>query len=126
MLKSTNFEEDKIILIESKTIGKELKNLLEINLESCKKDNEIIQDYLKGWADNYSNYIMDLEEAYYIKIGRENELKIKKKFDELKNKVLDKLNKIDSDFVKDLLNDVKEHLENIDKFDKENYLPTEM
>ena len=125
LLKNTNFEEDKIILIEFKRIENELKNLSEINLESCKKDNEIIQDYLKGWADNYSNYIKDLEEAYYIKIGRENELKIKKKFNELKKKVIDKLNRIDSDFVKDLLNDVKEHLENIDKFDEENYLLTE-
>lgn len=64
----------------------------------------------------------DLDEVYYIKIGKEKEYQIKKKFDKLKTKK----SKISIDFVKGLLDDMIEHINNIAVFTEDNYAIAEI
>ena len=95
-------------------------------LECCKNDDNIIKDYLKEWNENFEKFMKDLDEVYYIKIGKEKEHLIKKKFDKLIEKLKAKKSKISIDFVKGLLDDMIEHISNITIFTEDNYAIAEI
>ena len=122
LLKETDPTKDKIIVDEYTKIKKELNTLSIAGLECCKNDDDIIKDYLKEWNENFEKYMKDLDEVYYIKIGKEKEYQIKKKFDKLKTKK----SKISIDFVKGLLDDMIEHINNIAVFTEDNYAIAEI
>ena len=123
--KDTSPEEDKTFLEKCMKIKKELNILSKANLECCKQDDDIIKEYLKEFNENFETYIKDLNEVYYSKIGKEQEYQIKKKFNDLIEKLKLKKTKIDIDFVKGLLDDMIEYLNNITVFSEENYLIAE-
>ena len=124
-LKETDPTKDKIIIDEYTKIKKELIALSVAGLECCKND-DIIKDYLKEWNGNFEKYMKDLDEVYYIKIGKEKEHQIKKKFDKLIEKLKAKKSKISIDFVKGLLDDMIEHINNITVFTEDNYAIAEI
>ena len=95
-------------------------------LEYFKNDNDIIKDYLKEWNENFEKYMKDLDEIYYIKIRKEKEHQIKKKFDKLIEKLKAKKSKISIDFMKGLLDDMIEHINNITIFTEDNYSKAEI
>ena len=95
-------------------------------LECCKNEEDIVKDYLKEWNDNFETFINDLDEIYYIKIGKEKEHQIKKKYSELIEKLKEKNSKVRIDFVKGLLDDMIEHLNNINIYTEDNYLIAEV
>ena len=68
----------------------------------------------------------DLDEIYYIKIRKEKEHQIKKKFDKLIEKLKAKKSKISIDFMKGLLDDMIEHINNIAVFTEDNYAIAEI
>ena len=68
----------------------------------------------------------DLDEAFYIKIGKEKEHQIKKNFDKLKDKLNAKKSKISNEFVKGLLDDMIEHLNNLTVYTEESYKISEV
>lgn len=121
LLKETDPTKDKIIINEYTKIKKELNILSVEGLECCKNDDDIIKDYLKEWNENFEKYMKDLDEVYYIKIGKEKEHQIKKKFDKLIERLKAKKLKISIDFVKGLLDDMIEHINNITVFTEDNY-----
>ena len=125
LLKETDPTKDKIIIDEYTKIKKELITLSVAGLECCKND-DIIKDYLKEWNGNFEKYMKDLDEVYYIKIGKEKEHQIKKKFDKLIEKLKAKKSKISIDFVKGLLDDMIEHINNITVFTEDNYAIAEI
>ena len=94
LLKGTDPENDKIKIEKYLEIKNKLNDIYNANLECCLYDEDIIKDYLKVWYDNFEEYMRDLDDEYYSKIGRENEYKIKQKFDELIKKLKDKRTKI--------------------------------
>ena len=80
---------------------------------------------MNEWNTNFENYIKDLDDIYFNKIGKEEEHKIKLKIDKLIEKLKTKKSKIDIDFVKSLLDDMIEYLTNITEFTEDNYLIAE-
>ena len=125
LLKDSNQEEDKIFIGNCKKIKKDLNNLSNSQLQFCEKDDDIIKEYLNEWNTNFENYIKDLDDIYFNKIGKEEEHKIKLKIDKLIEKLKTKKSKIDIDFVKSLLDDMIEYLTNITEFTEDNYLIAE-
>ena len=126
LLKETDPTKDKIIIDEYTKIKKELNALSMAGLECCKNDDDIIKDYLKEWNENFEKYMKDLDEIYYIKIRKEKEHQIKKKFDKLIEKLKAKKSKISIDFMKGLLDDMIEHINNITIFTEDNYSKAEI
>ena len=125
-MKDTDPEKDKEIIEKYKQIKKELNILSMAGLECCKNEEDIVKDYLKEWNDNFETFINDLDEIYYIKIGKEKEHQIKKKYSELIEKLKVKKSKVRIDFVKGLLDDMIEHLNNINIYTEDNYLIAEV
>ena len=125
LLKDSNQEKDKIFIENCKKIKKDLNNLSNSQLQFCEKDDDIIKEYLNEWNANFENYIKDLDDIYFNKIGKEEEHKIKLKIDKLIEKLKTKKCKIDIDFVKSLLDDMIEYLTNITEFTEDNYLIAE-
>ena len=126
LLKDTKQEEDKKFIEECSNIKKELKLFSIANLEGCKNNDDIIKNYFNEWYDNYEKFMKDLDEAFYIKIGKENEHKIKLKFNELIDKLKAKKSKISNYFVKGLLDDMIDHLNNITTYTEESYAIAEV
>ena len=126
LLKDTDPDKDKLLIEECSKIKKKLNNLSRVNLVSCKTDDDIVKNYFNDWNNNYEKYMKDLEEAFYIKIGKENEHKIKKKFDDLISKLKSKKSKISNYFVKGLFDDLIDHLNSIKVYTEENYAIAEI
>ena len=128
LLKDTNPDKDKKFIEQCKNIKKELNDLSKKELVCClnEKEKEIVQSILSKWSQNYEQYLKDLEKAYYQKIGREKQYQIKQKIKALIEKLLKKKGKINDDFAKGLLDDMKEHLESIKNYDEESYALAEI
>ena len=95
-------------------------------MEFCKNDEDIIRNYLEEWNINYEKFLKDIEDEYYIKLGKEKELQIKKKIELLIGKLEDKKLKQNTDFVNSLLDDMIDHLINITEYKDEIYYIAEI
>lgn len=113
LLKDTDPDKDKLLIESCTKIKKELYILSQANLECCKNEDDVVKTYLNDWNDNYEKYLKDLDEEFYIKIGKQKEHQVKKKFEELIEKLKVKRSKISNDFVKGLLDDMIDHLSNL-------------
>ena len=118
-------EKDKLKMQRCLEIKKELYNLSIADLGFCKREDDIVKDYLTKWYENYENYYKELDEAYYTKIGKEKEHKIKKKIDALIEKLKSKKSKIAYDYARGLLDDMIDYLNNLDIFNDEIYAVAE-
>ena len=124
IIKNKNYskEEYQMIIQKSEKIEQKLKSLLENSLEF---DDEIIKEYFKEWDEKYSKFHSFLYEYYSTKIGKEKEAQFKEKINELKRRVSVRFEQATIDFEKNILMDIKENLNNITKFEEENYLIAE-
>jgi len=100
LLKDTDPDKDKLLIERCTKIKKELYILSQANLECCKNEDDVVKTYFNDWNDNYEKYLKDLDEEFYIKIGKQKEHQVKKKFEELIEKLKVKRSKISIDFVK--------------------------
>ena len=126
LLKGTNPKYDQLLIEQCSKIKKELNSLSQKDFICCINEDYIVKSILSEWNDNFEKYKNDLDEAYSIKTGNEKELRLKKKFELLIDKLKAKKSKISNNFIKGLLNDMIDHLNSITIYNEENYANAEI
>ena len=126
LLKNTNPAKDKTLIEKCKLTKKKLDLLSQREFLNCINEDDIVKQIISYWNDNYDSYLTDLEENYYIKRGKAEELRIRKQFDSLIQKLKNKKSTINNKFVKGLLKDMIAHLEGITQYNEDNYEKAEI
>ena len=125
LLKEDDQEKNKLKLENCKITKKDLYRISEITLMTSIELDQTIGEIFSQWNNNYQTYFQDLEEIYHDKIGKQNEHKIKKKYDILIKRLQEKKSKINDCFVKSQLNELIDHLLNLKEYKEEKYILAE-
>ena len=124
LLKDDEQLKNKLKLDNCTKIKKELNEISDTDLMKSIEPENIIIEIFEKWKSNYEKYFKDLEEIYHNKIGKENELKIKKKYDILIKKLQENKSKFTS--IKSLLDEfIEQNLLNLKEYSEEKYILSE-